>query len=107
MAALRIVDKGDMSPSEMRGGWAGEIGQVQFLPGSYDTYAVDFDGDGRRDLVHSVADLLASTANFMKGHGWQAGQSWQPGSANYGVIKHWNRAEVYARTIAVMADRLQ
>jgi membrane-bound lytic murein transglycosylase B len=107
MAALRIVQKGDMTPGEMRGGWAGEIGQVQFLPGSYDKYAVDFDGDGRRDLVHSVPDILASTANFMKGHGWQPGGSWQPGSANYGVIKDWNRAEVYARTIAVMADRLQ
>lgn len=107
MAALRIVQKGDMTPAEMRGGWAGEIGQVQFLPGSYDKYAVDFDGDGRRDLVHSVPDILASTANFMKGHGWQPGGSWQPGSANYSVIKDWNRAEVYARTIAVMADRLQ
>ncbi len=107
MAAMRIVQRGDMSPSEMRGGWAGEIGQVQFLPGSYDKYAVDFDGDGRRDLVRSVPDILASTANFMKGHGWKAGASWQPGSANYGVIKDWNRAEVYARTISVMADRLQ
>ncbi len=107
LAALRIVQKGDMTPAQMRGGWAGEIGQVQFLPGSYDTYAVDFDGDGRRDLVRSVPDILASTANFMKGHGWQPGASWQPGSANYGVIKDWNKAEVYARTIAVMADRLQ
>jgi lytic murein transglycosylase len=106
MAALRIVQKGDMSPGEMRGGWAGEIGQVQFLPGSYDKYAVDFDGDGRRDLVHSVPDLLASTANFLKGHGWQAGAPWGPGTANYSVIKDWNRADVYARTIAVMADRL-
>jgi lytic murein transglycosylase len=107
MAALRIVQRGDMAPAEMRGGWAGEIGQVQFLPGSYDKYAVDFDGDGRRDLVHSVPDILASTANFLKGHGWQAGGSWQPGSPNYSVIKDWNKADVYARTIAVMADRLQ
>jgi lytic murein transglycosylase len=107
MAALRIVQKGDMSPAEMRGGWAGEIGQVQFLPGSYDKYAVDFDGDGRRDLVHSIPDVLASTANFMKGHGWQAGGSWEPGTANFAVIKDWNKADVYARTIAVMADKLQ
>ncbi|OYW56220.1 MAG: lytic transglycosylase [Hyphomicrobium sp. 32-62-53] len=107
MAAMRIVQRGDMTPAQLRGGWAGEIGQVQFLPGSYDKYAVDFDGDGRRDLVRSVPDILASTANFMKGHGWQGGGSWQPGSANYGVIKDWNRAEVYARTISVMADRLQ
>ncbi len=61
LAAMRIVQKGDMSPGEMKGGWAGEIGQVQFLPGSYDKYAVDFDGDGRRDLLHSVPDILAST----------------------------------------------
>jgi lytic murein transglycosylase len=107
LAAMRIVQKGDMSPGEMKGGWAGEIGQVQFLPGSYDKYAVDFDGDGRRDLLHSVPDILASTANFMKGHGWQPGGSWEPGTANYGVIKDWNKADVYARTIAVMADKLQ
>ena len=106
-AAMRIVQKGDMSPSQMRGGWAGEIGQVQFLPGSYDTYAVDFDGDGRRDLVRSVPDILASTANFMKGHGWQPGAPWGPGTANYGVIKDWNKADVYARTIALMAEKLQ
>lgn len=107
MAALRIVQKGDMSPGEMRGGWAGEIGQVQFLPGSYDKYAVDFDGNGRRDLVRSVPDILASTANFLKGHGWQRGAPWGPGTGNYGVIKEWNRADVYARTIAVMAEKLK
>ncbi len=107
MAAMRIVQKGDMSPAEMRGGWAGEIGQVQFLPGSYDKYAVDFDGDGRRDLAHSVPDILASTASFMKAHGWQSGQPWGPGTANYAVIKEWNKAEVYARTIALMAERVR
>lgn len=107
MAAMRIVQKGDMSPEQMRGGWAGEIGQVQFLPGSYDKYAIDYDGDGRRDLVRSVPDILASTANFMKGHGWQRGAPWGPGTANYGVIKDWNRADVYARTIAMMAERLR
>lgn len=106
-AALRIVQKGDMTPEQMRGGWAGEIGQVQFLPGSYDKYAVDHDGDGRRDLVRSVPDILASTASFMKGHGWQRGASWQPGSANYAVIKEWNKADVYARTIAAMAEKLR
>jgi lytic murein transglycosylase len=105
--ALRIVQKGDMEPEELRGGWAGEIGQTQFLPSGYMKYAVDFDGDGRRDLVRSVPDILASTANFLKGHGWQAGQSWEPGSANYAVIKDWNRAEVYQRTISVMAARLR
>jgi len=105
--ALRIVQKGDMTPSQLRGGWAGEIGQVQFLPGSYDKYAVDFNGDGRRDLVRSVPDLLASTANYLRAHGWKRGAGWQPGTANYRAIKEWNRANVYARTIAVMAKKLR
>jgi lytic murein transglycosylase len=107
MDAVRIVEKGDMRPEDLRGGWAGEIGQTQFLPSGYMKYAVDFDGDGRRDLVRSVPDILASTASFLKGHGWQAGQPWEPGSANYAVIKDWNRAEVYQRTIAVMAAKLR
>jgi lytic murein transglycosylase len=105
--ALRIVERGDMTPGQLRGGWAGEIGQVQFLPSAYVRYAVDFDGDGRRDLVGSVPDMLASTANFLKGHGWRAGQPWEPGTANYAVIRDWNRAEVYQRTIAVMASKLR
>jgi lytic murein transglycosylase len=107
MDTLRIVQRGDMAAGELRGGWAGEIGQTQFLPSPYVKYAVDFDGDGRRDLVRSVPDILASTANFLKGHGWQAGGSWEPGSANYAVLKDWNRAEVYQRTISVMATRLR
>jgi lytic murein transglycosylase len=105
--AIRIVDRRDMTPAQMRGGWAGEIGQTQFLPSPYIKYAVDYDGDGRRDLVNSVPDILASTANFLKGHGWQRGGSWEPGSANYGVIRDWNRAEVYQRTISVMASHLR
>lgn len=104
--AIRIVGRGDLSPQQLRGGWAGEIGQTQFLPTPYVRYAVDFDGDGRRDLVHSVPDILASTANFFASHGWQRGGSWQPGSANYRVIAEWNKAEVYQRTIAVMASKL-
>lgn len=104
--AIRIVGRGDLSPSQLRGGWAGEIGQTQFLPTPYVRYAVDFDGNGHRDLVHSVPDILASTANFLASHGWQRGGSWQPGSANYGVIGQWNKAEVYQRTIAAMATQL-
>ena len=105
--ALRIVERGDLTLAQLRGGWAGEIGHTQFLPSGYYKYAVDFDGDGRRDLEHSVPDMLASTANFLKGHGWRAGQSWEPGSENYAVIRDWNRAEVYQRTIAVMASKLR
>lgn len=105
-AALQIIDRGDISPSQMTGGWAGEIGQVQFLPSSYVKYAVDFDGDGRRNLKTSVPDMLASTAKFLKSYGWKAGQPWGPGTANYAVIRDWNRAEVYQKTIAVMAQKL-
>jgi len=105
-SALRIIDRGDMASAQMVGEWAGEIGQTQFLPSSYDKYAVDFDGNGRRDLVGSVPDVLASTANYLKGHGWQRGQGWGPGQPNFDVIKAWNKAEVYARTIALFAEKL-
>ena len=104
--ALRIIDRGDMASADMRGDWAGEIGQTQFLPSSYMKYAVDFDGNGRRDLVNSVPDVLASTANYLKGHGWQRGKAWGPGEPNFDVIKQWNKADVYARTIALFAQKL-
>ena len=106
LAALKIIDRGDMTPAQMRGGWAGEIGQTQFLASSYVKYAVDFDGNGRRDLIRSIPDVLASTGNFLKQHGWRRGQGWQPGSANFRVLKDWNRATVYQRTIAKAAGVL-
>ena len=74
--ALRIVDRGDLTPGEMIGDWAGELGAMQFTPSDYYKYAVDFDGDGRRDLVHSVPDTLASAANFLVGLGWRRGEPW-------------------------------
>jgi lytic murein transglycosylase len=105
MDALRLVQRGDLSPNA-RGAWAGEVGQTQFMPSSYLKFAVDFDGNGRRDLIHSVPDVLASTANFLRSYGWQAGGAWTPGSANFAVIKEWNKADVYAQTIAYFATRL-
>ena len=104
--ALRVVENGDLSPAEMRGGWAGELGQTQFLPSSYLAFAVDGDGDGRRDLQRSTADVLASTANFLRGHGWQPGQPWDEGTNNYNVILQWNKAHVYAKTVAAFASQL-
>ena len=106
MDALRIVERGDLAPNEMRGAWAGEIGQTQFMPSSWIKYAVDFDGNGHRDLIHSPADVLASTANYLAGYGWQRGKDWEPGSANFAVLKQWNKSEVYARTIASFASQL-
>ena len=104
--ALRIVERGDIPPQDLRGAWAGEIGQTQFMPSSYIKYAVDFDGNGKRDLLRSVPDVLASTANFLASKGWQRGKDWEPGSANFAVIKEWNKSEVYARTIGYFATQL-
>jgi lytic murein transglycosylase len=74
--ALRIMERGDLTPGEMIGDWAGELGPMQFTPSDYYKYAVDFDGDGRRDLVRSVPDTLASAANFLVGLGWRRGEPW-------------------------------
>jgi lytic murein transglycosylase len=106
LAALRIVNRGDMAASQMHGAWAGEIGQTQFLPSSYLKYAVDYDGKGHRDLIHSVPDVLASTANYLKGYGWQHGQPWDEGTANFQVLLQWNASEVYTKTVAYFADQL-
>jgi lytic murein transglycosylase len=76
IAALKLIDSGDLTPAEMRGAWAGEIGQMQFVPTYYVDFAVDYDGDGKRNLIKSTPDALASTANLLKHHGWQAGQPW-------------------------------
>ena len=69
-AALKLIDRGSLSGST-RGSMHGEIGQTQFMPSSYIKFAVDFDGNGKRDLLHNVPDVLASTANFLKSYGWK------------------------------------
>ena len=74
--ALHLIQKGWLSPQEMQGAWAGEIGQTQFMAYDYDTSGVDFDGDGRVNLRDSVPDVIASTANLLKKSGWVAGQPW-------------------------------
>ncbi|MEQ1806195.1 MAG: lytic murein transglycosylase [Burkholderiaceae bacterium] len=76
LAALKILQRGDISRGNMLGSWAGAMGQTQFLPSSFLAYAVDADGDGRRDIWGNVADVLASMANFLAGSGWRAGQTW-------------------------------
>jgi membrane-bound lytic murein transglycosylase B len=105
--ALRIVDRGDMAAADMKGDWAGEIGQTQFLPSSYVKYATTIGGRGRPDLIRNKDDVLASTANYLKSKGWQRGAGWGPGEPNFDVIKEWNKADVYARTIALFAQKLQ
>jgi lytic murein transglycosylase len=107
MAALRIIDRGDLSMQDLRGAWAGEIGQAQFLATSYERFAVDFDGNGRRDLIRSVPDVLASIANYLASHGWRRGEPWDEGTHNFTVLREWNRASVYQRALALFANRLR
>jgi len=76
LAALRIIDAGDIAPDSMVGSWAGAMGHTQFIPSSFEAYAVDGDGDGRRDIWNSIPDVMASTANYLARAGWQAGQPW-------------------------------
>ena len=76
IAALKLVDRGDLELGKLYGSWAGAFGQTQFIPSTYQRLAVDFDGDGRRDLVDSVADALGSTANYLRQAGWRPGESW-------------------------------
>ena len=106
LAALKIVQRGDLTPRDMIGAYAGEIGQTQFLPSSYIKYGVDFDGDGRVDLRHSVPDVLASTANLLHTNGFQMGGGYGEGTANFDAMREWNRATIYRKTIAYFADQL-
>ncbi len=76
LAALKILQNGDIARAQMIGSWAGAMGQTQFLPSAFLAHAVDADGDGRRDIWGSPADVIASTANFLARSGWQAGQPW-------------------------------
>jgi lytic murein transglycosylase len=76
LAALRIVQSGHIAPDSFRGSWAGAFGQTQFMPGSFEWLAVDGDGDGRRDVIGSRADALASAANYLRNAGWRSGRTW-------------------------------
>jgi lytic murein transglycosylase len=76
LSALEILHRGDLRPDQLKGSWAGAFGPTQFMPTSFKRYAVDFDGDARRDVVGSAVDLIASTANNLQKDGWQAGQPW-------------------------------
>jgi lytic murein transglycosylase len=77
IAALKIIDRGDLSPAEMIGSWAGELGQTQFLPSHYYNYAVDYDGDGHRNMLRSAPDVIGSTANYIAtGLKWRRGEPW-------------------------------
>lgn len=125
ISALKIIQAGHITPENMIGSWAGAMGQTQFMPTNFNPYAADGDGDGKRDIWGSVPDALASTASFLRKHGWQPGQSWgreAPGgnfkpagpngptfatTANYRVIKRYNNADSYALAVAHLSDRIR
>ncbi|WP_315838216.1 lytic murein transglycosylase [Bradyrhizobium prioriisuperbiae] len=98
IAALKIIDRGDLSPDEMIGSWAGELGQTQFLPTHYFNYAVDYDGDGHRNLLRSGPDVIGSTANYIAtGLKWRRGEPWLQEvrvSANVPSSLPWDQADL-------------
>jgi lytic murein transglycosylase len=105
--ALMMVQRGIVQhPRQLRGAWAGEIGQTQLMPSAVLMFATTPDGGGNPDLIRNSADALASTANFLKSHGWQPGQGWDEGEPNFAAILEWNSAPIYARTVALFADLL-
>ncbi|MHA3916744.1 lytic murein transglycosylase [Halovulum sp. GXIMD14793] len=128
VAALKILQNGDTTPARMTGSWAGAMGHTQFMPTSYQQYAVDFTGDGRRDIwSEDPTDALASTASYLARSGWTAGQSWgrevtgaaagpvlqpQPDgprfavTGNFRAIKRYNNSDAYAIGVGHLADRI-
>ena len=103
-AALKLVERGTISASS-KGAMHGEVGQTQFLPKNILLYGADGDGNGGVNL-NSKADALASTAKFLAGHGWSAGEGYQPGQGNFGAIQGWNSATVYQKAIAIMGKKI-
>lgn len=128
LAALRILQNGDVTPARMTGSWAGAMGHTQFIPTSYQSFAVDFTGDGRRDIwSEDPSDALASAAAYLSRNGWTRGQRWgrevpagtsgrvlqpQPGgprfavNSNFQVIKRYNNSDAYAIGVGHLADRI-
>lgn len=103
-AMLQLIQKGWISP-DFKGAAHGEIGQTQFLPANVLRYGVDGDGNGGINLG-TTGDALASTANFLRGHGWSRGGGYQPGQANFGAIQGWNAAGVYQKAIAIIGAEI-
>ncbi|UWQ17823.1 lytic murein transglycosylase [Jannaschia sp. M317] len=124
VAALKILQSGDTTPMRLVGSWAGAMGHTQFIPTSYEAFAVDFTGDGRRDIwSDDPSDALASTAAYLSRNGWQRGASWaveDPNGnlatdaigpvfrtgPNFRVIKRYNNSDNYALGVGYLADRI-
>jgi len=111
LAALRIIDSGDIAASDMIGSWAGAMGHTQFIPSSFEAYAKDGDGDGRRDIWGSIPDVMASTANYLARANWQPGQPWGvevalPASYDYAQTERRSSAEWAAQGVRAISGNL-
>ena len=133
ISALRVLAGGHVAFERMVGSWAGAMGQCQFMPSSFLALAIDGDGDGKRDIWGSRADVFASAANFLRKAGWRAGVRWgaelQPGKAlagkgdrivmpegpggrryatsvNFRAIRRWNPADFFALSVGLLSDRI-
>ncbi len=105
IGALKLIDQGSITMGT-KGAKHGELGHTQFLPGNARAFGVDGNGDGRVDF-YNQADALASTANFLRGKGWQPGKGFQEGQPNYRVLKEWNAATVYQQSLAIMGAKIK
>ncbi len=107
--ALTILDQGHISVPDMEGSWAGAMGQCQFMPTSFLRYAVDYDGDGKKDIWGTKADVFASIANYLSSEGWNGQKGWgskkNPGD-NFNVLLRWNRSRYFATAVGMLADSI-
>ncbi|MGP9675441.1 MULTISPECIES: lytic murein transglycosylase [unclassified Halomonas] len=111
LAALRIIDQGDIAAEQMKGSWAGAMGHTQFIPSSFEAYAVDGDNNGRRDIWGSIPDVMASTANYLARAGWQAGEPWGvelalPASFDYSQTERRSSAEWASQGVRALHGEL-
>ncbi len=104
--ALKIMDAEKMSVEDFQGSWAGAFGQCQFMPSSFLKYAVDFDGDGKRDIWYTQADVFASIANYLHSEGWNPDETIEEGSNNFKVLLKWNRSRYFATAIGKLAEAI-
>lgn len=111
LAALRIIDQGDIAAEQMKGSWAGAMGHTQFIPSSFEAYAVDGDNNGRRDIWGSIPDVMASTANYLARAGWQEGEPWGvelalPASFDYSQTERRSSAEWASQGVRALQGEL-
>ena len=102
LSALKIIEEGHIDATSMEGSWAGAMGQCQFMPSSFMNFAVDYDGDGKRDIWNTQADIFASIANYLSRSGWN-----NDSENNFNVLLKWNRSRYFATAVMQIADGIK